>query len=278
MSDREPLRPEALTSARILIVDDQHLNIEALEDLLDGAGYTATRGITDPRQVAGEYTAFSPDLILLDLFMPGLDGFGVMAQLRPLIALGDFLPILVLTGELAPEAKRRALGEGATDFLAKPLDTVEVLLRIHNLLQTRALHLQVQGEKELLEQRVQERTLELQEARADNLELNHMLARRYKELHDLVERLLPKGDNTGKSEQSRPNHLAVERLSGAEQDVLRLVAQGQTNAEIAASRGVSVSTVKTQIESIIGKLGVVDRTQAAVRAVELGMLLPIHEA
>jgi putative two-component system response regulator len=77
--------------------------------------------------------------VLLDVVMSGLDGFGVMAQLRPQIALRAVLAILVLTAEITPEAKRRALSQGATDFLTKPLDTVEVLLRIHNLLQTQAL-------------------------------------------------------------------------------------------------------------------------------------------
>src|SRR5262249_12241156 len=147
------LRPEALTQARILILDDQLANVALLEDLLDQAGYTAVRGITQPRQAATTFEEFGPDLVLLDLLMPGLDGFGVMAQLRPLIAEAPFLPILVLTAEISPEVKRRALTEGATDFLAKPLDTVEVLLRIRNLLHTRALHLQLERENELLDEK-----------------------------------------------------------------------------------------------------------------------------
>src|SRR5713226_7570979 len=159
------LRSEALTEARILIVDDQLANVALLEDLLEQAGYTAVRGINDPRRALPEFQALEPDLVLLDLLMPGLDGFGVMAQLRPLIPLSAFLPILVLTAEIGPEAKRRALSEGATDFLAKPLDTVEVLLRIRNLLHTRALHLQLQDENEELEAKVQERTHELADAR-----------------------------------------------------------------------------------------------------------------
>jgi DNA-binding NarL/FixJ family response regulator len=266
------LRLEALTSARILIVDDQLANVALLEDLLDGAGYTAMRGITDPRQVVGEFNSFSPDLVLLDLVMPGLDGFGVMAQLRPLIAKGTFLPILVLTAELTPEAKRRALSEGATDFLTKPLDTVEVLLRIHNLLQTRALHLQVQGENQQLEQRVGERTTELEEARTQILDLYRELAGRNQELHNLIERLVRNGGSAGGDAQERLDSGAIERLTPREQEVLRLVAQGKTNAEVAANLFVSVATVKTHIEHIIAKLGVSDRTQAAVRAVELGML------
>jgi putative two-component system response regulator len=268
----EPLRLETLTSARILIVDDQLANVALLEDLLDGAGYTRTRGITDPRQGITEFSAFAPDLVLLDLVMPGLDGFGVMAQLRPLIESGAFLPILVLTAELTPEAKRRALSEGATDFLTKPLDTVEVLLRIHNLLQTRALHLRIQSENELLEQRVLERTAELEDAKAQVLELYRELAGRNQELHGLVERLARNGQSADVPVQSRADSAAVERLTERELEVLRLVAQGQTNAEVASNLFVSVATVKTHIEHIIAKLGVSDRTQAAVRAVELGLL------
>jgi DNA-binding NarL/FixJ family response regulator len=268
----EQLRLDALTSARILIVDDQLANVALLEDLLDGAGYIATCGITDPRQAVREFNAFAPDLVLLDLVMPGLDGFGVMAQLRPLIPAGAFLPILVLTAELTPEAKRRALSEGATDFLTKPLDTVEVLLRIHNLLQTRALHLRIQDENYLLERRVRERTAELEEARLQILDLYRELAGRNRELHNLVERLTRNRGSAGGDAQERLDSGAIERLTPREQEVLRLVAQGKTNAEVAHDLFVSVATVKTHIEHIIAKLGVTERTQAAVRAVELGML------
>jgi DNA-binding NarL/FixJ family response regulator len=270
------LRAEALTEARILVVDDQLANVVLLEDLLEQAGYTAVRGVTDPRKAVVEFATLAPDLVLLDLLMPGLDGFGVMAQLRPLIPAGAFLPILVLTAEISAEAKRRALSEGATDFLAKPLDTVEVLLRIRNLLHARALQLQLQGQNELLESRVQERTRELEEARAQILELYRELARRNQELHGLVARLVGTGDEARRRAEAaaheRSDSTAVERLTRREHDVLRLVAQGQTNGEVAQNLGVSIATVKTHIEHIIAKLGVADRTQAAVRAVELGLL------
>jgi len=274
------LRPEALTEARILAVDDQLANIALLEDLLDQAGYTTVRGITDPRQAVSEFQAFAPDLVLLDLLMPGLDGFGVMAQLRPLLPDGAFLPILVLTAEISPDVKRRALSEGATDFVSKPLDTTEVLLRIRNLLQTRALHLQLQNENDRLESKVQERTSELAEARGQVLDLYRELAGRNQELHALVDRLVGASDEASRRAEAaahRPGDgSAVERLTPREHDVLRLVAQGQTNAEVARSLTVSIATVKTHIEHIIAKLGVADRTQAAVRAVELG-LLPARE-
>src|SRR5215210_3286510 len=155
--------PDTLSAARILVVDDQETNVAMLTALLRQAGYATVTGITDPRAAAAAFAAFAPDLVLLDLVMPHLDGFGVMAQLRPLVPTGGFVPILVLTAELTPEAKRQALADGATDFLAKPLDTTEARLRIRNLLHTRALHLGLQDQNDRLDALVRERTQALTE-------------------------------------------------------------------------------------------------------------------
>ncbi len=111
-----------------------------------------------------------PDLILLDLMMPHLDGYSVMQQIGPRIPQGTYLPILVLTAEMNAEAKQKALTMGAKDFLTKPLDATEVLLRIKNLLETRFLHLRMQDQKQLLEEQVQEKTRELEEARIEILQ------------------------------------------------------------------------------------------------------------
>ncbi|HEX9839548.1 MAG TPA: HD domain-containing phosphohydrolase [Anaerolineales bacterium] len=159
-----------LTTARILIVDDQSSNVMLLEGILQEEDYTASKGITDSRQALPVYLDYQPDLILLDLQMPYLDGFQVMNQLREHVPSGAFLPILVLTADITPEAKRQALAEGATDFLTKPFDQTEVLLRIRNLLRTRALHLQLQDQNLLLEQKVRERTAELEETQIEILE------------------------------------------------------------------------------------------------------------
>jgi PAS domain S-box-containing protein len=133
-----------IQDARILIVDDQEPNIQLLEDLLHQGGYTCWRSVRDARTAAAACAEFQPDLILLDLLMPTLDGFGVLDQLRPLLAAEAYLPILVLTVDLTPESKRRALAAGAKDFLVKPLDAIEVLLRVKNLLETRFLYHQLQ--------------------------------------------------------------------------------------------------------------------------------------
>ena len=152
------------TEAQILIVDDQEANVRVLEGLLEHLGYTNLHSTTDPRQVLPLFQSLQPDLLLLDLLMPHLDGFAVLAQVRAVLAPGDYLPILVLTADITPEARHRALAEGATDFLTKPFDASEVLLRIHNLLQTRWLHRQLQQQNAVLEEKVRERTRDLQAA------------------------------------------------------------------------------------------------------------------
>jgi PleD family two-component response regulator len=131
-----------MKKARILIVDDQESNIALLESVLERNGYADLKSTIDPRQVVGLLEKYQPDLILLDLLMPHLDGFAVMEQLRVLIPAEDFLPVLVLTADITPETKLRALAAGAYDFLTKPFDVGEVTLRIRNLLETRQLHLE----------------------------------------------------------------------------------------------------------------------------------------
>lgn len=135
---------ERLKNAPILIVDDQQPNVELLESFLDDDGYTNFTGTTDSRRALSLFESLQPDLLLLDLHMPPPDGFEVMRQLKTLASAETYLPILVLTADTTSETKQRALSAGAKDFLAKPLDIVEVQLRIRNLLETRLLHLQLQ--------------------------------------------------------------------------------------------------------------------------------------
>ncbi|MHC1737088.1 MAG: response regulator [Ignavibacteriaceae bacterium] len=155
-------------NANILIVDDNKANISILTELLEIKGYINVKSTTDSRLVVSLFKSFNPDLILLDLLMPQLSGYQVMHQLKVLIPSDTYLPILVLTADLAPETKERALSGGATDFLAKPLDLVEVDLRIRNLLETRFLHQHLLNQKQILETMVKERTFELERT---NIEL-----------------------------------------------------------------------------------------------------------
>jgi len=148
-----------LSEARILVVDDEPANVRLLERMLTEAGYRQVRGTTDSRQVLALYGEFQPDLILLDLMMPRLDGIAVIRQLA--IPADVFVPILVLTADATAEAKQRALEAGAKDFLTKPFDRLEVLLRIKNLLDTRHLYLDLERHNRSLEQIVAERTQRL---------------------------------------------------------------------------------------------------------------------
>ena len=147
-----------LTESRILIVDDQTDNLRVLATVLDFAGYANVNCLNDSRNILPVFRDFQPDLILLDLHMPHVDGLAAMDQLATAIPSDDYLPILVLTGDGTSEAKERALSHGAHDFLSKPLNRTEVQLRVKNLLETRHLHLQLKAQNVSLEQRVRERT------------------------------------------------------------------------------------------------------------------------
>ncbi len=155
---------EAVKGARILIVDDEPANVRLLERLLERRGYSHLESTADPGQVLPLFKEFAPDLILLDLLMPQPDGFEILKQLKALIPDGTYLPVLVLTADITPESKRRALAAGAKDFLIKPFDATEVLLRIGNLLETRRLHQALREQNERLEVTVRERTQQLLQA------------------------------------------------------------------------------------------------------------------
>ncbi len=154
----------ALQNAEILLVDDELANLILLQKILNAAGYTRIRSTTEPRRVLSLLEEWEPDIILLDLQMPHLDGFAVMEQLKEKLPADTFLPILVLTADAMPRTKLRALSGGAHDFLTKPFDPAEVVQRIGNLLRTRQLHQEVQEQNKNLEQLVAKRTGELEKA------------------------------------------------------------------------------------------------------------------
>jgi putative two-component system response regulator len=165
---------DVLGAARILIVDDEAPNVRLLDRLLTNAGCQQITAITDPRETIGMFALARPDLIILDLHMPHLDGFEVMQALRPLLSSERYLPVLIVTADDTPTVKQRALAMGARDFLAKPFDSVEALLRIRNLLVTRQLYAQLEEEQQELERAVFERTKALANT---HLEIVERLAR-----------------------------------------------------------------------------------------------------
>jgi signal transduction histidine kinase len=147
-----------LFNMRILVVDDEPMNLVLLSEIIEEAGFTCVKTTSDPREVSALLPEYRPDLLLLDLMMPHMDGFAVMEQMRQSLPADAFLPILVLTADANPGTKRRALSAGATDFLTKPFDQSEVILRIKNLLRTRLLHTQLQAHNAALNDVVAERT------------------------------------------------------------------------------------------------------------------------
>jgi signal transduction histidine kinase len=155
---------QGLEQARLLVIDDEEANVRLLERILAASGFTNVISSTDAREACGLVESFDPDLLLLDLLMPHVDGFEVMRGLRDTLPADRYFPILVLTADATAGTKRRALAAGANDFLTKPFDATEVVLRIRNLLRTRFLHVELQWQNDELEERVRARTEELSRA------------------------------------------------------------------------------------------------------------------
>jgi PAS domain S-box-containing protein len=172
-----------ILGARILIVDDQAANVQLLEGVLGEAGYTCVSSTMNPQEVCALHRKNRYDLILLDLQMPGMDGFAVMTGLETSDA-DSFLPVIVLTAQ--PGHKLRALQAGARDFISKPFDLVEVRTRIRNMLEVRLLYRKLQNYATVLEQAVHERTAELRESEA-----------RYRSLTELASDWYWEQDETG---------------------------------------------------------------------------------
>ena len=157
------LTEAAILDANILIVDDQEANVILLEQLLRENGYTRVATTMNPQEVCALHRKHRYDLILLDLQMPGMDGFQVIEALKT-NANDGYLPVLVITAQ--PGHKLRALQAGARDFISKPFDLVEVRTRIRNMLEVRLLYNEMEKSNLILEQAVQERTAELRESEA----------------------------------------------------------------------------------------------------------------
>lgn len=161
-------------SDRILIIDDEESRVKLLTALLGQAGYSSVEGETDSGRGWITFREFQPDLVILDLHMVPFTGFDVLRQIKPFVQPDDYVPILMLTGDMSQEAREEALRSGAMDFIAKPFRAAEIMLRIENLLRTRRLHVALEAQKQELELRVEERTRELRLAYE---EISHKLAR-----------------------------------------------------------------------------------------------------
>jgi signal transduction histidine kinase len=149
--------------ARVLIIDDEASNVRLLERILDLAKVGHVCSTTDSREALKLFINEQPDIVLLDLHMPHVDGFTIMAQIQSSVSDGEYLPVLVLTADITPETRHRALTLGAQDFLTKPFDHSEVLMRMRNLLENRFLHSELRLQNTSLETLVSRRTSELEQ-------------------------------------------------------------------------------------------------------------------
>ena len=154
---------QEILNASILIVDDQPANVQLLAEILREVGYRCIASTSNPYEVCALHQQDRYDLILLDLQMPGMDGFQVMEGLKE-IDTDSYIPVLVITAQ--PGHKLQALASGAKDFISKPFDLVEVQTRIHNLLEVRLLYKKIEHYNQALEQTVLERTAELHASEA----------------------------------------------------------------------------------------------------------------
>src|SRR5262249_32291089 len=154
----------------ILIAGDEAQCTETLARVLSGAGYSNIRYIHDPREASALFSSFAPDLVFIDLHTPSIDGFTLLGIFNSLVDDMVFLPIVALTTDQSSETRKRALAAGAMDFLTKPFNEEEILLRTRNLLHSRYLFRVTQGHSAELDRRVSERTHELEHAEMEVIE------------------------------------------------------------------------------------------------------------
>lgn len=159
-----------LQNSLIFLIDDQVPNLMLMERILRDAGYRQWTSFTDARKALIAFSTTQPDLVVLDWRMPNMDGLSFLKQMRSRIPAGDFVPTLVLTAESSRTVRQEALRAGAKDYLSKPLDVTETLLRIYNMLETRWLHVELRQNNETLGQKVRERTRALERAQLELLQ------------------------------------------------------------------------------------------------------------
>jgi DNA-binding response OmpR family regulator len=155
---------EPKRSAKILVIDDEELNCRLLQRIFLEAGYAEPVIVTDSRQAAKAFEQINPDLVLVDVHMTHVDGFTVLKQIRALSIEGTFLPVVMIAADPTAELKKAGMNAGATDFIHKPFNQAEILLRAKNLIEMRFMHLEAKEQNKLLERKVRERTAKLDKA------------------------------------------------------------------------------------------------------------------
>jgi formate hydrogenlyase transcriptional activator len=242
-----------ILNASILIVDDQESNVRLLEQMLRDAGYARITSTMDPHAVCALHRDNHYDLILLDLQMPGMDGFQVMEGLKA-IETDSYLPVLVITAQ--PGHKLRALETGAKDFISKPFDLAEVKTRIHNMLEVRLLYKKIENDNKVLDQVVQERTGELvraneqlsqeieerkgreeslRSAYAENKQLKNRFQAENIYLHKVIDRENNFGEIIGRSNALEYVFFKVEQVAPQDATVLLLGETGTGKGLVARS-------------------------------------------
>ncbi len=212
------LDPKDYLKSKILIVDDESSNISLLEHMMVQEGYKHLHSTTDPTLVMDLFSKVRPDLILLDLNMPKMDGFQVMEQLKERDP-ESLVPILVLTALKDEKTRWRALGEGAKDFLSKPFELTEANLRIKNLLEMRMLHQRVQMHNELLEEQVLVRTAELERTTEELTNFAYIAS------HDLQEplrKIIVFGDRLAGRFESVLNDAGLDYIERMQKSAIRM--------------------------------------------------------
>lgn len=160
----------AHSDAHILIVDDEPSIVRMLTRALENAGYSSLYGHTDPTQAAAAFDEMAPDLIVLDINMPGMNGYDFLVELSHRLSEDTFLPVLMVSGLPEPETRIQALQAGANHFLNKPIDLRVFIAQVHQLLETRFMSVRVNNVRGVLEELVRRRTAQLQQAHVEILE------------------------------------------------------------------------------------------------------------
>ncbi len=232
-----------IAAAKILIIDDEASNVRLLERILKRANCQNVISTTDSREALVSFEKHASDLVLTDWMMPHADGLAVLRHLRGSLGSDEYLPIVVLTADMTAETKRKALAAGATDFLTKPFDQMEVLLRIGNLLQARAAHLKIQEQNATLEDHVRERTIDPEKALTELKNTQRQVVQQ--------ERLAALGTMAGGIAHDFNNALSV--IMGFSEILLRDAEEGHTKEKTIQALK-TILTAAGDASKIVGRL------------------------